>query len=363
MKLIVSKQMKSRIGYIDIAKGIGMVMIFIFHSGIGWSANDGISQWINNFISIGYIPIFFFISGFLYHDYSLKRRFFNVFNNLFLPYCFGSFFIIALLLILGNEYKSVFKGFLYGNGGQDQTILKGASPIGAIWFFLAMAVATLAFSIIYKLLLLILKKQSLIAGTLLFISLVLSLLAIRKSFYPYLLPLDIQSGTLGFFYMAVGFLAKLLFQKNPHVYHKLINNIFLFIIALLAWVVFSHNNILYFVSAVFSGSIWQIFIATICSIFVILYISSKLERFSTKALKWIGMNSNLLMVTHDWVLIFLQANYINKGLYYLHLPSYWGWTLSFAIISALTIINCQIIYRLRVFNPIFYNRKWPIKYN
>ena len=61
-----------RYGYIDIFKGLGILSVIIAHI---WVGDNPYRVWSAAF----YMPMFFFISGFLFHDYEpaifLKRKF------------------------------------------------------------------------------------------------------------------------------------------------------------------------------------------------------------------------------------------------------------------------------------------------
>lgn len=52
--------MEHRIGYIDIAKGIGILLVYIGHCDLDYKSN--LFLWIYSF----HMPLFFFISGSLF---------------------------------------------------------------------------------------------------------------------------------------------------------------------------------------------------------------------------------------------------------------------------------------------------------
>ena len=51
--------MNKRLDYIDTAKGIGIILVVIYHHLLG-------ADYINNWISSFHMPLFFMITGYLY---------------------------------------------------------------------------------------------------------------------------------------------------------------------------------------------------------------------------------------------------------------------------------------------------------
>lgn len=81
--------MKKRIGYIDIAKGLGILVIVLAHNDLG-----GYHPTLHKFIYAFHIPLFFFLSGMFFRPErafgeTVKRRF----NTLLKPYLFALFII------------------------------------------------------------------------------------------------------------------------------------------------------------------------------------------------------------------------------------------------------------------------------
>ena len=81
--------MENRIGYIDIAKGLGILVIVLAHNDLA-----GYHPTLHKFIYAFHIPLFFFLSGMFFRPGrsfgdTLKRRF----NTLMKPYFFALFII------------------------------------------------------------------------------------------------------------------------------------------------------------------------------------------------------------------------------------------------------------------------------
>lgn len=232
------KTQNKRITYIDIARGVALIMVILTHASIGWWINDGKYQWITNFLMIGNLPVFFFLSGFLFRDYTWKKRISNTFNNLVIPYIFGSLVIFLLALFLHTGSRSALAGALYGNGGHDLTLFGNLMPIGAIWFFLALAVSTMFFSGLVKIISRLQIGELVQRCLILIISLIVFFLVVRTDFTShYLLPFDLQSGALGISFLSVGYLFKYGYDYAPAQYAYLTKP-YTFILFLLFWIFF-----------------------------------------------------------------------------------------------------------------------------
>ena len=80
----MGKEIKTRLDWIDQARGVLFIFVMLIHSKTSPS-----------FLTPLYLPFFltgfFFLSGYLYKDKSLKEKLLSVFNGLFMPfllYCF-----------------------------------------------------------------------------------------------------------------------------------------------------------------------------------------------------------------------------------------------------------------------------------
>lgn len=83
---------KERFVFMDMAKGLGIILIVIGHNiGEGW-----LSRWIFSF----HVPLFFFISGFFYKERSWKEEFCTGWRLLLRPFYVTGLIIFLLSLIL-----------------------------------------------------------------------------------------------------------------------------------------------------------------------------------------------------------------------------------------------------------------------
>lgn len=147
-----------RIQWIDIARGIAILLVIIGHSlGNYWPG------YLGNFIFVVHMPIFFILSGYLYHLKEETTLFKSGVKNLLIPYI-GTVVIELLCLIISKFLKD---GFFYSRIGSVKGLLLSSfygigvpirTPfnidivgIGAIWFLMAFFGGTLIFNLIMRL--------------------------------------------------------------------------------------------------------------------------------------------------------------------------------------------------------------------
>ena len=147
---------KDRLDYVDVAKGIGIICTVIGHTFSGTMT----AKIIYTF----HMPMFFFISGYLYHEKTTKDLFVKSVKRLLVPYfttclCFLGYYVIDKLLI--DDIDIIGKGLqlhglaaLYGIGSNSKmtiSFLPDIRIVGVLWFLVAMFVAQLVFNWLVKL--------------------------------------------------------------------------------------------------------------------------------------------------------------------------------------------------------------------
>jgi polysaccharide biosynthesis protein PslL len=108
--------MPQRIAFIDIAKGIGILLVVLAHNDL-----QAYAPFVHQFIYAFHMPLFFFLSGMFFKPEIgfvelLKKRF----NSLLMPYFFTIFLIYFFEIFLGKmglpiAWSRITKSF-YGNG-------------------------------------------------------------------------------------------------------------------------------------------------------------------------------------------------------------------------------------------------------
>lgn len=125
-----SKDDKKRIEWVDILRGISMILIVYWHIIIQCDKLSGLTKYMATF----HIPIFFMISGFVFkikEDKKYKSYIWEKFKRLMVPYFVFAFLFLIPFYIFEKEInicKSIF-GIFYGNGNDG--LLKQNSPL---WF-------------------------------------------------------------------------------------------------------------------------------------------------------------------------------------------------------------------------------------
>ena len=184
--------LKSRISWIDVARGIGIILVIYGHT----LSSHGYRYLIYSF----HMPLFFLLSGivFSYDKYNLRTTFKKSVKGLLIPYVF--FAIISYVIYLShNDMSSLsvvkvvtqMSGIIYGN---SSTLFFN----DILWFLPCLFAAKMGFAIIAKLL----KRKEII-----FVSLVVfSLLGYFVSFeFPEIrLPFGAESALTAIVFLGLG---------------------------------------------------------------------------------------------------------------------------------------------------------------
>lgn len=144
------RQMKTRVQWIDVVKGIGIILVIVGHSGC--------SQTILKYIQSFHMPLFFVVAGYLFTEYQstsdlIRRK--RV--ALLRPYCFYGLLNYAITVLriaikdgvndeLFHTAIRYIVGLVYSRG--TWYWMPNCSPI---WFLTAMFVAVIVFNQIVKL--------------------------------------------------------------------------------------------------------------------------------------------------------------------------------------------------------------------
>lgn len=200
-----------RIRYLDIAKGISLLLVLVSHS-------CGMPFELNKFFFGYYISIFFIISGIVYTKgrtikENIQRRFYGV----IIPYIGYNVLIVIYNIAVGkietieNMIEAVI-GCVYSryclfpinqSAGNVIFLQYGNSPM---WFLTAMFLSSCIFYMIVDFID-TRKKRYIYCIFLIGMSIVLN-------YFPILLPWSLDTTFLGAFFMLIGFWGKELFKKT-----------------------------------------------------------------------------------------------------------------------------------------------------
>ena len=139
-----SKKANNRIEYIDIARGIAIILMVIGHV-----VDQG---WKREVIFSFHMPLFIIASGLFYKDKSLKENIKNIFMKLILPYVICTLIVNILLTdkiedVFNSLYswiKQIFYSYTYMDKIKFTT---GVQPIGVLWFLPVLATVKIIFII------------------------------------------------------------------------------------------------------------------------------------------------------------------------------------------------------------------------
>ncbi|OQY37890.1 MAG: hypothetical protein B6226_04480 [Candidatus Cloacimonetes bacterium 4572_65] len=141
---------KNTVKWIDSLKGLGIILVVLGHC---LPTNTVITNFIYSF----HIPLFFFISGYLYntekYSHNLPLFFKNKFRRLIIPYFAYAFFTYAIWLLVGRNFgvnklldvepAKPLIGIFFGNGIDNYLVFNIA-----LWFLPALFSTSLLYTII-----------------------------------------------------------------------------------------------------------------------------------------------------------------------------------------------------------------------
>lgn len=196
MSDIVTKPQRYK--WIDIAKGIGIILVVIGH------CNP--PEWLKSFISAFHMPLFFFVSGFVFKPSTEEKymtRLKKDFLRLVVPYILTVVIVGIFLLIIQSQGK---KGYyasiedlgasaLFGSGSG----YNGTKLIGEIWFLLAMFWARRIMDVVF----LFRSDSHRFVIVAVFVGVSIALASVKKW-----VPMNIDIAFLSTGFMYAGYLAK-----------------------------------------------------------------------------------------------------------------------------------------------------------
>lgn len=278
-----------RIKYIDVAKGIAILLVLMVHVGMP-------EPFIGAYAAK--VPVFFFIAG-LFFIKSLKtgKYLSKKFKSILFPFIlyylisYSLFYLINVIkpdLITGEVNFSIFDPF------KQRQLFNGP-----LWYLLSLFEVELIFFCIYS----YIKKEWLRAITIIFISSIGFLLSYLEIFVP--LWFDTSCVALLYFYMGYFVSIHNIEQKSIKTGYLIIGAVFVYLLYLLmpVTIAMSINKYSNYILAISSGALIVLFI---------LIISKLLDKITLLA--WIGSNSLVILCTHHLVYRPIKAFQLKMGL-------------------------------------------------
>lgn len=205
--------------YLDISRGIAMTLIVIAHSGMGFPFG------MDHYFTAFYIPIFFVISGYLYHKsesiiINIKLKSYRILR----PYFLYSILLFFLMLPLNNLrhtlsasfFKTTILGIIYSRYCIGYPIEQESNPCimticnAPMWYLTCVMISFILFYLCIDLF----TRNNLFKGMILVILLGLTTFFMNL---PILLPWSLDVAPLGTFFMLIGFTL-----KDNQFFHKLL---------------------------------------------------------------------------------------------------------------------------------------------
>lgn len=309
MTAVIERKNNGRLEYVDALRGFGIVLMIAGHVGFG--------QIFDIYIHSFHMPLFFFISGFLFNESNkeigIKRFVLKKTKSFIVPYLFFGIIDFVILYIVSRKFsiQNIMITFLYSNHNNF--------PIsGALWFLFCLYIVEIIFFLL----------RTKLSDTRL--ALVIAITAIVGNILPVQLPLSLDTAMVGLGLFGVGYFLR--HYNNKASINFLFNmNIFWLLIF------FVFNTILIFINGyvnirLCSYSIIPLFwinsiVAFLCYFnlfYKIEVINNKLIKTINNWLKDIGRNSIIFVCLNQIVLLILNkiatiCSLININFFLLHL--------------------------------------------
>ncbi|OHD06013.1 MAG: hypothetical protein A2086_06040 [Spirochaetes bacterium GWD1_27_9] len=294
---------KERILWLDTAKGIGIFLVVLGHVFIVGNFN----KWIYSF----HMPLFFFLSGFLFEGfiYDIKTFFTKRTFSLLVPYfvfaIFSFLFYLAGYIVVNNYLGIKLDYFKYGVLHQLIGIFYSKIGSGylfinpALWFMTCIFITQMISWFLHRFI-----KQKFI---ILIISLFMFAFALVLNFIKpnLLLPWGIDTALVGILFFEFGFLFKefKFFDKINNILKIIIS-----IIMLVLTIVFSMLNTDVSIGANIYGNYFYFIITSFAGLFLVSLVSILIEKIGF--FDYFGKNSIIILLTHYLIVFSLKALFI-----------------------------------------------------
>jgi len=278
-----------RLEWIDTCKGLGIFLVVFGHVFQGHDANT--------FIYSFHMPLFFFISGFLFKvkENSFKPFFKKKFRTIIIPYL--SFAIISYLywVFLERHFRqhdlmiSIYEplvGIFYGNGNNNWM-----QPNIPLWFLTCL----FAIEMIYYLIIKTVKRKFFIP---LVVLLCIALSVVNGFYFTYYLPLGLEAalGSLVFFGAGHFLKSNVSFLNVMNLENKFKLTICCLIFLLLNILLAFYNGLVDVRQSVFQN-FYIYYIAAFCGLLSIVMLAKLIN--PNRVLSYFGTNSLTILCIHE----------------------------------------------------------------
>ena len=287
---------KKRVDYIDIARGIAIILMVIGHC---------IGRWPRKIIFSFHMPLFIIVSGmFFKEDKKLKDIVWNLLKKLIVPYAIVIFLVAILRMIIYSESFNIISTL--GKIILGCTFENKKYTVDALWFIPFFLVSQVVFYIINK----ISKEDDLLKGVICLICTFIGIYLGEKQLYlRVILPcsIDIVFASTIFYYIGYIF-------KKYNILDKILNKKTIIICMFLLYCIGMLFNHIEFANRQYPYGITSYVTAIVGTtlVFQLSKLIEKFPKFMPNTLKWFGKNSMYILIFHH--LESLIINYESLGI-------------------------------------------------
>jgi len=286
--------MDKKIGFIDVAKGIGIILVVLGHM----RSTTDITV-VKTIILTFHMPLFFFIAGYTFNleKYIDKpiEFFKNKFKRMIVPYILFSFFLIIFLSSTKNELTIYDKMFsvLYGVGTKFWTW-----DMIPLWFLLALFCANVFFYI--------LLKYTRVSTEIQILALALSSLVgyelSRRFSKGYCCPWSFELALIALVFMYAGWKCKTHALIERMQKHKPIIKIIVFLMLAIIWIFVIVTNGRVDMNARRFSNLLEFYVGGISGSLIVIWISIMLSKVNVlnKCFGLLGRNSLYILIFHSF---------------------------------------------------------------
>lgn len=282
---MLNAQKNKRIDWIDVSKGIGVILLVIGHM-------PSIPYVIQNWIYSFHMPLFFFLSGYTFKiKDSPKDNIKKMFRRLIVPYLiYDIIFLLSDIILFGRKSATV--------NADLNDMISGQGSCGVIWFLLSLFWV----QIIYLVVSVITNNYKNVK----FANIVIVLIVLSGDFIATYCKMDLYKlvtslVAVGFFYLGNIFMKLMIMDK--------IKQMSILCLFLCINIIFGYINLLLYGTRIeMSGAIYNnlfiMFVAAITGIIFVIGVSEKLSKLNlwgVKCLKYIGKNSLYFFVLTAYI--------------------------------------------------------------
>lgn len=352
----MGKWVDMRYRWIDIARGLAMLMVIVGH------VSGPITEFAGgqNFLFMGNIPVFFFLSGLLFRPKRFLDRLKTNFNTLLLLYI--TFALLVLVYIVwavkfhgaGWSIKATILGSFWAVG-DNGSMPAGMMSLGAVWFFVALGLATVLFGSVVAWA----QRVSRRYQTLTTIAMSVGLFVIGM-IIPAQAPWSLKAVFMSQLFLLLGYLGQNWVKTN----WSLARISLIGLVSLVIWGWASRYGTFYLVSGTFTGPAVVMLVGAVASVFAILAVAQFIDQYLWQignSFAWIGQYSAVVLFVHAFSILILGKIVFGPtvGMWLTTYNPLIAWGLMVLTNVGIIIIVVQLMLGVPFINKIFMDRQWP----